>query len=418
MFRRTFVIVGAGLTGGAAASTLRDEDFDGRIVLIGDEPHPPYERPPLSKEYLRGEASDLAYLRPPGWYAAEDVELLAGAVVERLDVRGRSVVLRGGERIAYDAVLVATGGRNRRLRVPGADLQGVLDLRTVEDADRIRAHAVEGTKAVVIGAGFIGCEVAASLRSMGVEVELVEVLDAPLLRVAGPDVGRVYREIHEDHGVRFHFEQTVDRFEGTARVEAVVTSRGRRIECDVVVLGVGIEPATGVVEDTGVELEDGIVVDEGCRTSVEGVHAAGDVANHFHPLFGRRVRVEHYDNALKQGAAAARSMMGQEVRFDDPHWFWSDQYGHDLQYLGHAAEWDDFVVRGSMGDRRFLGFYLKGGIVDAVVGLDRGREVRRAANLIRSRRPVDPARLRDEDVDVRALAEGPPASSAGGEGDG
>jgi 3-phenylpropionate/trans-cinnamate dioxygenase ferredoxin reductase component len=418
MFRRTFVIVGAGLTGGAAASTLRDEGFDGRIVLIGDEPRPPYERPPLSKEYLRGEASDLTYLRPPGWYAAEDVELLAGAVVERLDVRERSVVLRGGERIAYDAVLVATGGRNRRLRVPGADLQGVLDLRTVEDADRIRAHAVEGTKAVVVGAGFIGCEVAASLRSMGVEVEVVEVLDAPLLRVAGPEVGRVYREIHEDHGVRFHFEQTVDRFEGTARVEAVVTSTGRRIECDVVVVGVGIEPSTGVVEDTGVELEDGIVVDEGCRTNVEGVHAAGDVANHFHPLFGRRVRVEHYDNALKQGAAAARSMMGQEIRFDDPHWFWSDQYGHDLQYLGHAAEWDDFVVRGSMGERRFLGFYLKRGIVDAVVGLDRGREVRRAAKLIRSRQPVDPARLRDEEVDVRALAEGPPASSTGGEGNG
>jgi 3-phenylpropionate/trans-cinnamate dioxygenase ferredoxin reductase subunit len=399
-------MVGANLTGGAAVSTLRDEGFDGRIVLIGDEIHPPYERPPLSKGYLRGEESfDNTLLRPPEWYEQNDVELLLGTTALRIDPTDRVVELRDGNRIPYDKVLVATGGQNRRLPIPGGDLDGVLYLRTVEDSDAIKSQAQAGRKAALVGAGFIGCEVAASLRRLGVEVEVVEIFEAPLVRVVGPEIGRLYESIHRDEGVRFHFDQSVERFEGSGRVEAVVTSKEMRIECDFAVVGAGIRPATEVVEGSAVEVGNGIMVDQFCRTTVDDVYAAGDVANHDHPLFGRQMRVEHWDNALKQGAAAARNMMGPETVFADPHWFWSDQYDLNLQYMGFAAEWDELVVRGSLEDRNFVGFYVKDGIVDAVVGMNRGREVRRSAGLIQSRQLVDTAVLRDEDVELKKLSQ-------------
>jgi 3-phenylpropionate/trans-cinnamate dioxygenase ferredoxin reductase subunit len=398
------VIVGANLTGGAAATTLRTEGFDGNIVLIGAEPHLPYERPPLSKEYLRGEATaESTLLHTEAWYQENAVELRLSTRATRIDPGEGIVELVGGERVPYEKVLVATGGTNRRLSVPGADLDGIYELRTIEDADRIKAEAVPGRKAVVVGAGFIGSEVAASLRQMAVEVDVVEMYEVPLLRVVGREVGRLYEAIHRDEGVRFHFDQVVERFEGTDTVESVVTSRGTTIDCDLVVVGIGIQPNTEVVSGTQVAVENGIVVDEFCRTGVPGIYAAGDVANHYHPVFEDRLRVEHWDNALKQGAAAARSMMGRGAPFDDPHWFWSDQYEHNLQYMGFAAEWDELVIRGSIEQRSFAGFYLKGGVVKAAVGVNRGKDVRRARELIRSKVPVDPAALRDEDVDPRSL---------------
>ncbi len=399
------VIVGANLTGGAAASTLREEGFRGRVVLIGEEPHPPYERPPLSKEYLRGQKEfDATFLRPPEWYGEAGVELRLGERATGVDPAARAVNLEDGELVGYDRLLIATGGTNRRLSVPGHDLEGVHGLRTRADADRIRAEARAGRKAVVVGAGFIGSEVAASLRQLGVEVDVVEVLELPMLGVVGPDVAKVYEGIHRDHGVRFHFQETVAAFRGKARVEEVVTDRGTAIGCDFVVVGIGITPATDVVDETPVVVEDGIVVDRFCRTNVEDVYAAGDVANHYHPLFGRRIRVEHWDNALKQGAAAARNMMGRDEAFEDPHWFWSDQYEFNLQSMGVADGWDDFVMRGSLEDRDFLGFYLRRGVVVAAIGLNRGNEVRRSASIIRKRQRVDPRALRDEDVDVRKLS--------------
>ena len=411
--RPTFVIVGGNLTGGAAVSTLRDQGFDGRIVVVGEEPHPPYERPPLSKGYLRGQESfDDALLRPHEWYGQNDVELLLGTTVSTIDPQDRVIELSDASRISYNKVLVATGGRNRRLPVPGGDRDGVLYLRTVEDSDAIRAEAQPGRKAAVVGAGFIGCEVAASLRNLGVEVEVVEVFETPLVRVVGQDVGRLYESIHRDQGVRFHFQETVDRFDGNGRVEEVVTTEGTRISCDFAVVGVGIQPATGVVEGTDVAVENGIVVDKFCRTTVDDVFAAGDVANHDHPVFGRRMRVEHWDNALKQGAAAARNMMGTPTIFDDPHWFWSDQYDVNLQYMGFATSWDEFVVRGSLEERNFVGFYVKDGVVDAVVGMNRGRDVRRSAGLIQSRRPVDTSVLRDEDTDLKKLSQSLSAQGA------
>jgi 3-phenylpropionate/trans-cinnamate dioxygenase ferredoxin reductase component len=401
------VIVGASLTGGAAATTLRSEGFDGPIALIGEEPHPPYERPPLSKEYLRGESSaESADLHPVDWYKENDVDLRLRSRVRRVDPGARVVHLGDGTgtEIPFEKVLVATGGRNRRIAVPGVDLEGVHALRTIEEADGIREEAKPGRKAVVVGAGFIGCEVAASLRALGVEVEVVEIFGTALQRALGPDVGKVFEGVHRDHGVSFHFGQVVERFLGTSRVEEVVTDRGVRIGCDFVVVGIGIEPNVDVVDGTDIEVDDGILVDAFCRTSREGVYAAGDVANHRHPLFDQRLRVEHWDNALKQGAAAARSMMGRKERYDDPHWFWSDQYEQNLQSIGLLTDWDEMVIRGNMEERDFLAFYLKERVLMGAVGLNRGKHVRRCGALIRARHPLDPVALKDEDVDLKKLA--------------
>jgi 3-phenylpropionate/trans-cinnamate dioxygenase ferredoxin reductase subunit len=404
--RDRIVIVGANLAGGATATTLRTEGFDGPLTLIGAEQWRPYERPPLSKAYLRGEEErEKAFLHPDAWYTDHDVDLRLGVRATRVDTSDRVVELEGGERVPFDKLLIATGGRNRRVQAEGADLEGVHELRTIEDSDAIREEAQPGRKAAVVGAGFIGSEVSASLRARGVEVEVVEFGPAPLVRVLGPDISKVYEAIHRDHGVKFHFGEGVERFEGNGRVEALVTNQGTRIECDFAVVGVGIEPVTEIVEGSGIAVDNGVTVDEHCRTNVDGVFAAGDVANHFHPVFGRRMRVEHWDNALKQGAVAALNMLGRDQVFDDPHWFWSDQYEHNLQYVGHAIAWDELIIRGSLEDRNFTAFYVKDGLIEGVVGLDRGKEVRKAGALVKARRPVDPDLLRDPDVDLKKLGQ-------------
>jgi len=402
---RRIVIIGGSLTGASAAVALRAGGFDGSVTLIGAEAHPPYERPPLSKEYLRGEVTiEKAFVKPPEWYVENNVETLLGATAERIDVADRSVVLAGGETIAYDDVLVATGGRNRTLRAPGAELDGIFQLRTVADADRIRAAATDCNRAVVVGMGFIGAEVASSLRALGVAVTAVEPLPTPLYRVLGGEVGAALAALHSDHGVNLVTDDIVESFEGSGRVEAVVTKSGRRIECNLVVAGIGIEPVTEVVAGTPVEVDNGILVDEFCRTNVEGVYAAGDVANHMHPVFGRRMRVEHWQNAMRHGAHAAKSMLGGTEPYAEIHWFWSDQYDANLQYAGHHMTWDELVFRGSVEARSFLAFYIKDGLVDAVVGFNRGKELRRAMGIIKARRPIEAAKLKDEDVDLKTLA--------------
>ena len=401
---RSAVILGAGMAGGSAASTLRDEGFDGRIVLVGAEPHPPYERPPLSKEFLRGlQSLEDGYLRPAEWYADNGIELRRGVAASGIDPSAREVTLEGGERIPYDVALVATGARNRRFPIPGLDLEGVLDLRTAADAERIQEAAAGRGRVAVVGMGFIGAEVAASLRSVGLEVTAIEPFETPLYRVLGPEVGRVVEAFHRDHGVDMRFGETVDRFEGSSRVEAVVTKSGLRVECDFAVVGVGVQPNVELAEAAGIAVDNGIVVDATLRTSADGVWAAGDVARHDHPVFGP-IRVEHFDNAVKMGPAAARNMLGAGVPFDDPHWFWSDQFDMNLQMAGFALSWDELVIRGSLEDRSFTGFYLAGGVLRSVVSVNRPREVRRSMPLIRAALRPDPAALRDEDVDLRSLA--------------
>jgi 3-phenylpropionate/trans-cinnamate dioxygenase ferredoxin reductase subunit len=406
---RTAVIVGGGLAGGSAASTLRQEGFDGRIVLVGAEDYPPYERPPLSKEFLRGEQTlEKGFLRPADWYAEHEVELRTGTTATSIDPAGRTVGLDDGERLAYDMALLATGSRNRRFPIPGLDLEGVLDLRTAADSERIKAAAAAGGRAVVVGMGFIGAEVAASLRSLGVDVAAVEPFETPLFRIVGPEVGRVVESFHRDHGVEMHFGETVDRFEGASRVEAVVTKSGLRLECDFAVVGVGVQPNVEFAEGSGLEVDNGIAVDATLAASAPGVWAAGDVARHDHPVFGP-IRVEHFDNALKMGPAAARNMLGAGVPFDDPHWFWSDQYDMNLQMAGFALTWDQLVFRGSVEDRSFTAFYLHEGVLRSVLSVNRARDVRRAMPLIKAAARPDPAQLRNDDVDLRTLAP-PPAS--------
>ena len=400
----TFVIVGAGLAGGSAATTLRKEGFDGRVVLIGAEPHPPYERPPLSKGYLRGEIPfEQALVQPPDFYRDNDLETHFGVEVTRVDAADSAVELDSGERIAYDKLLVATGVKNRRPSIPGLDLEGIYDLRTVADCDRIRQEISPGRKAVVVGMGFIGSEVAASLRQSGLEVVVVDRNRVPLQRVLGEEVGKVMEDIHRDHGAELLFEDTVASFEGAGRVRRVRTSRGRCIECDFVVVGLGVEPVTDLLADTGVRLDNGIVVDEHCRSSIEGIYAAGDVANHYHPVFGRHIRVEHWQNALRQGPAAARSMLGKDEPYEEIPWFWSDQYEHNLQYAGFHTGWDQLIVRGGLDQRNFVAFYRKEGRVLAAVAIGRGKDLRRSIALIKARARVEAAKLCDPEVDLRKL---------------
>jgi 3-phenylpropionate/trans-cinnamate dioxygenase ferredoxin reductase subunit len=402
--RPRYVIIGASLAGASAAVTLRQEGFAGDLTLIGAEPRPPYERPPLSKGYLRGETSfEKALVRPVSFYEQNRIDTQFGVRVLRVDPVDKVVHLDTGRAIRYDKLLIATGARNRRPPIPGRDLKGVYDLRSVRDADALRAAMVPGRRAVVIGMGFIGCEVAASLSRTEIDVIAIDPSPSPLFRILGNTVGEVLAAVHQENGVSTIFEDVVTHFEGDQRVERVLTKRGRRIECDFAVIGVGVEPVVDLVAGTPIETDNGILVDEWCRTTVEDVFAAGDVANHIHPVFQRRMRVEHWQNAMQQGAAAARNMIGKMTSYDAIHWFWSDQYDVNLQYAGFHHDADRIVIRGSLVKRNFLVFYMNDGRIDAVVALNRGREIRRAMPLIKSRQVIDPAQLEREDIDLREL---------------
>jgi 3-phenylpropionate/trans-cinnamate dioxygenase ferredoxin reductase subunit len=399
-----YVIVGGSLAGAAAAVTLREEGVDGSVTLIGAEHEPPYERPPLSKAYLRGEVPfDKSLVRPTAFYAEHGIETMFGVRATRVDPSAGFVELEDRRRVPFDALLIATGARNRRISIPGSELEGIYSLRTVEDADRIKAEIGVGRRAVVVGMGFIGSEVAASLRQQGLDVVAIEPAKTPLFRVLGEAVGQRIAELHRAHGVHTIFEDTVAAFEGEHRVSRVLTKSGLRLECDFVVAGIGVEPVVDILDGTGVRLDNGVVVDQYCQTSVPGIYAAGDVANHYHPVFERQIRVEHWHNAVKQGAAAARNMLGKAVPYDEIHWFWSDQYEANLQYAGFHTKWDQLVVRGRLDSGNFLAFYINNGLVDAVVGLNRARDVRRAIPLIKARRKLNLGQLQDERIDLRSL---------------
>jgi 3-phenylpropionate/trans-cinnamate dioxygenase ferredoxin reductase subunit len=405
------VIVGGGKAGGTAAATLRDEGFNGPVVLVSREPGIPFGRPPLSKEYLRSE-EDLTdwYVRPPGWYEAHDVDLRADSAVA-VDPAAHALALGSGRELGYEKLLIATGGRNRRLPLPGAELPGIFYLRTVAECDAIKGETQAGRRAVVVGMGFIGCEVAASLTQLGVQVTAVFPGRNPLERVLGEEVGALIGEVHRSSGVRLLPGAQVVAFHGTERLESVVLADGEQVGCDFAVAGVGIDPEVPAIARSSVAQDNGILVDEQCRSSAADVYAAGDVANHLHPILGR-IRVEHYNSAEHHGAAAARAMLGSTAPFDYVHNFFSDQYEHVLQYVGHARSWDDFAVRGSLRDGKFVGFYLVGGVVRAAVGFDRGgdpewepdSEMAASARLVASRAHPGRGVLTDEGADLRLLA--------------
>ena len=408
---KPMVIVGSGLAGGNAAATLRDEGLGGPVVMIRREPGFPFGRPPLSKTYLRSEESlEDWYVRPADWYAAHDVECL-DATVTAVDPAAHRLRLDSGRELEYQKVLIATGGQNRHLAIPGGELPGIHYLRTVAECDAIKREAITGRRAVLVGMGFIGCEVAASLTQLGVHVTTVFPGHDPLERVLGPEVGAVIGAMHRAKGVTLMAGAQAVAFEGADRVEAVVTADGTRVPCDFVVVGAGITPDVRAVAGTPIAGQNGIDVDERCRTSAEDVYAAGDVANQLHPVFGR-VRVEHYNNGEKMGIAAARSMLGSADPYDYIHTFWSDQYEHKLEYVGHAASWDDFVIRGSLEEAKLVGFYLLDGRVLAAVGLDRGgdpeldrdSEMAACARLVAGRARPDRGLLADSGADLWSLA--------------
>jgi len=396
---QTFVIVGASLAGAKAAETLRAEGFDGRVVLIGAEEVRPYERPPLSKEYLRGEAGrDKVYVHDAGFYADHGIELQLGRTATGLDTSARELVLDDGASVGYDRLLLATGAEPRRLPVPGADLDGVVYLRTVEDSDALRARLDRGGRVVVVGAGWIGAEVAASARTRGLEVTVLDPAAVPLERVLGTEVGAVYRDIHADRGVRMLLGTGVEAIVGGTSAEGVRTSDGRELACDLVVVGVGVQPRTGLAAEAGIAVDNGILVDAYLRTSAPGVYAAGDVANAEHPFYGERIRVEHWANALNQGPAAARNMLGGADAYERLPYFFSDQYDVGMEYTGFARNWDRVVFRGDPGSREFIAFWLAGGVVVAGMNVNVWDVTDPIQRLIRARVAVDEHRLADPGV--------------------
>ncbi|HKW24059.1 MAG TPA: FAD-dependent oxidoreductase [Ktedonobacterales bacterium] len=408
---QTIVIIGAGMAGGNAAVTLREEGWRGRIVLLGKELGIPFGRPPLSKTYLRGE-EDLSawYVKPADWYSEHDIAFRTGVTVERVDTGLKQLYLAGGETVRYDRLILCTGGKNQRFETPGANLPGVYQLRTVAECDAIRHAARPGARAVIVGMGFIGAEVAASLRQMGLDVTVVLPGKAPLATVLGPEVASALAAIHREHGVKLVTDDHVMGIEGNGRAERVLTKAGARLDCDLVVVGIGIAPDVDALAGSAIAVDNGILVDAQCRTNVPGVFAAGDVANIEHPVFGR-LRVEHYNNAERQGRAVARAVLGNSQPYDYIYSFWSDQYEHDLEYVGFARTWEKIVLRGTIESRKFLVFYLTQGVIQAVFGLNRGgdpeveanSDLRACQELIRARVRVADTALADERVDLRSL---------------
>ena len=403
---QTHIIVGASLAGAKAAETLREEGFDGRVVLIGAEEERPYERPPLSKDYLRGEVGrEKVYVHDEGFYAEHDIELRLGRTAVVLDTSNGELELDGGERLRYDRLLLTTGAEPRRLSIPGSELDGVLYLRSVGDSDTLRERLDRSGAVVVVGAGWIGAEVAASARQRGLEVTVLDPLSVPLERVMGADVGAIYRDIHLDHGVRMLMRTGVEAFEGDKTVERVRTSDGRELECDFVVVGVGVQPRVGLAVQAGIAVDNGILVDEHLQTGVPGVFAAGDVANAHHPFYGERIRVEHWANALNQGPAAARNMLDPSAAYERLPYFFSDQYEVGMEYTGFARAWDRVVFRGDPATREFVAFWLVGDRVVAGMNVNVWDVIDPIKRLISERVTVDDRRLANPNVSLEELAQ-------------
>lgn len=407
----TFVIIGASLAGAIAAQTLREEGFSGRVVLIGAEPNRPYERPPLSKGYLLGTSPrDEVFVHPQDWYPEHDVELRLGTTVEALDRGAGEVVLAGGERVGYDRVLLATGAVPRRLDVPGAAGFGVQYLRRIEDADRIRASFARASRVVIVGAGWIGLETAAAARAAGLEVTVLEAAELPLLRVLGPEVAQVFARLHRAHGVDLRVGVQVAAVTGTdadgvAAPTGVELDDGTRIPADLVLVGVGITPAAALAAGAGLDVTNGVRVDEHLRTADPAVFAAGDVANAFHSTLGRHIRVEHWENARRQGATAARSMLGQDAVFDRLPYFFSDQYDLGMEYVGYVEPggYDQVVLRGDVDRLEFIACWLADGRVLAGMTVNVWDVVGQLEDLIGRARPVDPLLLANPAVPLTDL---------------
>jgi 3-phenylpropionate/trans-cinnamate dioxygenase ferredoxin reductase subunit len=402
----TFVIVGAGLAGAKAAETLRDEGFGGPVVLIGDEAERPYERPPLSKDYLVGKAErESVYVHPEGWYAEHDVDLRLGAPVTAID-RGNHQVVVGGDAVGYDKLLLTTGSSPKRLQASGADLRGVDYLRRVGDSDRIKAALQQGQRVVVIGGGWIGLECAAAARAAGADVTLVEMAELPLLQVLGREVAEVFADLHRANEVDLRLGVQIEDLTGADdHVTGVSLVDGTQIGADLVIVGVGISPNTGLAEAAGLEVGNGIRADASLCTSDPDIYVAGDVADAYHPFYGRHLRVEHWANALNQPQTAAKAMLGQEVYYDLLPYFYTDQYDLGMEYSGYVAPggYDQVVFRGDKERREFIAFWLHQGQVLAGMNVNVWDVTDDIQGLIRPATRVDPERLADPDIPLNEV---------------
>jgi NADPH-dependent 2,4-dienoyl-CoA reductase/sulfur reductase-like enzyme len=397
-----FVIVGGGLAGAKAAETLRAENFDGEIVLFGDEPVRPYERPPLSKGILLGKAErDSAFVHPADWYETNGVDLRTGVAVAAIDPPSHRVTFAGST-LPYDKLLLTAGASPRRLDIPGDTLDGIHYLRRLPDTDALRAAFRAGARVVIIGAGWIGLETAAAARLAGCEVTVIEPQPVALYYQIGPELGAVFAALHQAHGVKFRFGETAAEFHGDAagHVGSVLTSSGEILPADAVVVAIGAAPNIGLASAVGLEVSNGVVTDAAMHTSAPDVFAAGDVANSYNPLLGMRVRVEHWANALHGGPAAARSMLGQEVSYDRVPYFFSDQYDLGMECSGvpSPGNYDQVVYRGDPSTLEFIAFWLSAGHVVAGMNVNVWDVTDDIQSLIRSARPVDPARLADQSI--------------------
>jgi 3-phenylpropionate/trans-cinnamate dioxygenase ferredoxin reductase subunit len=375
------------------------------VILVGAESERPYERPPLSKDYLQGKSErQKAYVHDEDFYGQQEIELRLGTVAEAIDPQASTLTLAGGEQLAYDRLLLTTGAEPRKISVPGADLEGIYYLRTFADSDALRERLAAGSgRVAVVGAGWIGSEFAASARGAGLDVIVIDPLAVPNERIFGAEIGGFYRDVHIRHGVEMVLGDGVEALEGDGTVSAVRTSKGRRIECDFAVIGIGVVPRVGLAEAAGLTVENGIQVDAACQASLPKVFAAGDVANAWHPFYDRHIRVEHWANALNQGPAAARSMLGDAVSYDRIPYFFSDQYDVGMEYSGYATDWDEVVFRGDPAGGEFVAFWLADGRVVGGMNVNVWDVNEHVQALIRSRQRVDAGALRDADTPLESV---------------
>jgi 3-phenylpropionate/trans-cinnamate dioxygenase ferredoxin reductase component len=404
-----FLLIGGGMASGHCAAELRKRGAAGSILLVGREPDPPYERPPLSKEYLRGEASrEDAYVHSKDWYGENGVELLTGRSVSALDVAARTAKLQGGEEVSFEKALLATGARVNVLHhIEGAQNDGIHYLRVLGNSDAIREEAENAEHVVLIGGSYIGTEVAASLTAKGAKCTIVMMEDVALSRVFGEEPGRWFQEVLESHGVEVHGGEELEAFEGDGRVQAVVTKSGLRLECDAVVIGAGVHPDAMLAERAGLEVENGIVCDSKLQTSAEGIYAAGDCCSYDSVVHGRRLRVEHWDVAMQQGMAAAGNLLGEEKDYDVVPYFFSDLADWaSLEYVGPAAAWDELIWRGDRDGGEFLVWYLKDGKVAGALSVDRSEDLGEARRMLADGVDVSGAteHLADTGSDLSAIS--------------
>ncbi len=398
-------IAGAGHAAGQLVTSLRQNKFEGEIVLVGDEPYLPYQRPPLSKKYLAGELdAERLYVKPASFYEEAEVELRLNTRIEAIERDERCLCIEGGERIAYDKLVLAVGSRVRRLPVDGVTLPGVHYLRSIDDVDGIREDLESGRRVVVVGAGYIGLEVAAVARQAGLDVTVIEMADRVMSRVVSPELSDFYQIEHTNQGVKLRLSTGVQSINGKRRVKSVTTSEGDDIPADLVVIGVGIVPNTELASGAGLEVDNGIVVDDHCRTSDPDIYAVGDCTLHPSGIYGRTLRLESVHNALEQAKTAAANLCGDDVAYSEIPWFWSDQYDLKLQIVGLSEGYDEVVIRGNPAERSFSCLYLKDSRLIAIDAINAPRDFVQSKAIIAAGKPIEKERLADPETQLKDLA--------------